>query len=71
MVSPTVKRALMRITNLTLGLWLFAVLFAYLGVLKLTGIVADLAMVTLLMVIAGMIWKYAARPLMRLHRKQF
>ncbi len=62
-LSPSVKRALVRTTNVILGLWLFVVLFAYFGLLKLTGVFADLALLTVLVVIAQMIWKYALKPL--------
>lgn len=37
-LSPSAKRALVRTANVILGLWLFVVLFAYFGLLKLTGV---------------------------------
>jgi hypothetical protein len=60
----------MRFANVALGFWLFAVLLAYVGALKFTGIIADFAMLTVVLMIVGMIWKYALRPFTRFRRRQ-
>jgi hypothetical protein len=62
-LSLETKRSLVRMANAILGVWLIVVLIAYFGVLKLPGVLADLAMLTVLVVIAQMIWKYALQPL--------
>jgi len=62
-LSPATQRAVFRTGNAIIGVWLFIVLFAYSGVLKLPGLLADAAMLTVLVIIATMIWKYAVQPL--------
>lgn len=52
-----------RAANGLLGLWLFVVLLGYFGALKLTGLIADLALVTVLVGLAHMLWELAVRPL--------
>ncbi len=59
----TTRRLLTRAASGLLGLWLFVVLLAYFGALKLSGLIADLALVTVLVVLAHMLWELAVRPL--------
>jgi hypothetical protein len=62
-LAPATKLALTRTANGLLGVWLFVVLFAYFGLLKISGLVADLALMTVLVVLAQMLWELALRPL--------
>jgi hypothetical protein len=62
-LTSATQRTLFRTGNAVIGVWLFIVLFAYAGFLKLPGLVADAALLTVLVIIANMIWKYAVQPL--------
>ena len=61
-IAPTTKQALTRTANAILGVWLFVVLFAYFGLLKLSGLVADLALLTVLVILVQAIWDFFVRP---------
>jgi hypothetical protein len=63
-LSPATRLALLRTGNAVIGVWLFIVLFAYAGFLKLPALLADAAMLTVLSIIANMIWRYAVQPLL-------
>jgi hypothetical protein len=62
-LSPSAKRSLLHLGHALLDVWLIVALLAYFGALELSGVLADLAMVTVIAIIAQMIWKYALRPL--------
>ena len=61
-MSDRAKRLLLQFGNALLGLWLVLVLLDYYGAIELPGYAADLALLTVLVVIANMIWKYGLRP---------
>jgi hypothetical protein len=65
------QRALFRARNAVTCVWLFIVLFAYAGFLKLPGLLADAAMLTVLVIIANMIWKYSVQPLLGARTERF
>ncbi len=65
-VTPTTKQALTRTASALLGVWLFVVLFAYFGVLKLSGLAADLALLTVLVILVQAIWDFFVRPILGL-----
>ena len=54
---------LARAGSVLLGVWLVVVLLGHFGALKLTGLVADLALVTVLAVFAHLFGDLALRPL--------
>jgi hypothetical protein len=62
-LSRATKQIMLRAGNAVIGVWLGIVLFTYAGFLKLPGLLADAAALTVLVIIANMIWKYAVRPL--------
>lgn len=70
MKDPATNRSTVaRAANTLLGLWLFVVLLGYFGALKLTGLIADLALVTVLVVLAQMLWELALRPIFGLSER--
>jgi arginine exporter protein ArgO len=69
-LSTATQRTLFRTGNAVIGAWLFIVLLAYAGVLKLHEFLADAALLTVLVIIANMIWKYAVQPLFGARRER-
>ena len=61
--AATKRTWLNRAANGLLALWLLVVMLGYFGALELTGLIADLALVTVLVVLARMLWEFAVRPL--------
>ena len=47
--------------EILLVIWLFAVAADYAGLIELPGYVADLAALTLIILVGSMIWKYLIR----------
>jgi putative flippase GtrA len=44
--------------DILIGVWLLFVLAAYAGLIHFDGFVADVAAFTVLLIVAGMAWKY-------------
>lgn len=57
MFSAETKQALRRSGNALICVWLFTALFAYLGVVRLEGLLADLTMLTVAVVAVLMIYR--------------
>jgi hypothetical protein len=60
-----VKRSslLRQFANALIGLWLIVVLCDLVGLFALPWWAADIASLTVVVVLAGMIWKYALHPM--------
>ena len=49
-----------------MAVWLLVVLFGYFGVLKLNGLVADLAALTVVVILVQALWDFFLRPALQL-----
>jgi hypothetical protein len=62
-LSPSTKKVVFRTGNVVVVMWLCAVLLAYAGLFKLPAVLADAAALTVVVIVATMIWKYVLQPL--------